>query len=61
MKNNIVPLTMKINELAEYSGLRPTSIRKMCKDGDLEYIMVGRVYYVVVESLRRLVRSGENE
>ncbi len=51
MKNENVPLTLKINELAKYSGLTPSAIRQMCKDGDLEFIKVGRVYYVVVESL----------
>ena len=57
MKNENVPLTLKINELAKYSCLTPSAIRQMCKDGDLEFIKVGRVYYVVVESLMQLVRS----
>lgn len=60
MKSDNVPMTMKINELAEYSGLTPYSIRKMCKDGELEHIRVGNTYYVVVQSLMRLVRTGSN-
>ena len=60
MENTKVPLTMKINELAEYSGLSPFTIRQMVKNGELEHIRVGRVYYVLVDSLMKMVRSGEN-
>ena len=35
MKRENVPLTMKINELSEYSGLSSSTIRQMCKVGDL--------------------------
>lgn len=59
MNNKTVPLTMKINELAEYSGLSPYAIRQLCKDGDLEFIKTGRVYNVVVASLMRLIQSKE--
>lgn len=59
MKRENVPLTMKINELSEYSGLSSSTIRQMCKVGDLEFIKVGRVYYVVVASLMRLIQSKE--
>lgn len=61
MENTKVPLTMKINELAEYSGLSPFTIRQMVKNGELEHIRVGRVYYVLVDSLMKMVRSGEND
>lgn len=57
MKNEKVPLTMKINELAEYSGLPSSLIRKMCKTGDLDFIRVGKTYFVVVESLMRMIQS----
>lgn len=61
MENTKVPLTMKINELAEYSGLSPFTIRQMVKNGELEHIRVGRVYYVLVDSLMKMVRSGKND
>lgn len=61
MENKTVPLTMKINELSKYSGLSPFTIRQMVKNGELEHIRVGRVYFIVTESLMRLIRSSKTD
>ena len=57
----IVPKFMTISELSEYSGIPAKCIRKMVKNGEVDYFRPGsKTFYVNVESFMALC-SGCNQ
>ena len=51
------PISVKIPEAVRLSGLSRSRVYELMKSGDIEYAKVGSSTLILVESLRRFIRS----
>lgn len=61
MENSvIIPTMLTVRQAAERYGLSPAFVRRLCREGIVRYVAVGRTRWLVNErSLIRFLEQGE--
>ena len=55
--DRIEPISVKIPEAVRLTGISRSRIYELLRSGDIEYAKVGSSTLIVVDSLRRFIRS----
>ena len=55
--DHIEPISVKIPEAVRLTGISRSRIYELLRSGDIEYAKVGSSTLIVVDSLRRFIRS----